>query len=89
MKSIALLSMECIRDNKSDKDVVPLTASCEVAGWVLWEIQNCKRSSAISGSNPWLMALLQKYVSQACGPLHSDQSFFSDTFEFPYLLKFL
>lgn len=31
-----------------------------------WFIQNWRRSSAISGSNPWIFALLQKYISQAC-----------------------
>jgi hypothetical protein len=44
---------------------VPSTASCEVGDFVLWLIQNCKRSSAMSVSSPWFFALLQKYVSQA------------------------
>lgn len=48
-----------------EREAVPSTASCEVGGLVLWSIQNCKRSSAISGSTPCSLALLQKYVSQA------------------------
>ncbi|KAF6139873.1 hypothetical protein GIB67_009720 [Kingdonia uniflora] len=41
-------------------------ASCEMGDRVLRLIQNCRRSSTISGSSPWVFALLQKYVSQAC-----------------------
>lgn len=44
---------------------VPSTASCELEDRPLCSIQNSNRSSAMSDSTPWSLALLQKYVSQA------------------------
>ena len=55
----------CHRLWTRERERVPSTASCEVGDLVCWLIQNCKRSSAMSGSSPWIFALLQKYVSQA------------------------
>lgn len=44
---------------------LPSTASIDVKDRLFWLIQNSKRSSAMSGSSPWLFALLQKYESHA------------------------
>lgn len=61
------LECVCVIDceQERERERVPSTASCEVGDLVCWLIQNCKRSSAMSGSSPWIFALLQKYVSQA------------------------
>lgn len=46
-------------------ELLPSTASCEVGKCPVRLIQNWRRSLAISSSIPWVLALLQKYVSQA------------------------
>lgn len=57
----------CIHQHDQAKRIVilPSTASWEVGVCPLWLIQNSSRSSAISSSTPYTLALLQKYVNQA------------------------
>lgn len=56
--------LECI--GVEQKTNLPSTTSWEVGGCPMRPIQDCSRSSAISSSTPWALALLQKYISHAC-----------------------